>query len=65
MGFPHVIPGDMVFLVRLQDSSGRDIDILADEDSVFAGTESVWLVAGTYNLDVTSYAPWVVTMSTE
>lgn len=57
-------PGDRVFLVRLQDSNGRDIDILADEDSVFAGTESVWLVAGTYNLDVTADTSWVITMST-
>jgi hypothetical protein len=57
-------PGNRIFFVRLQDSNDRDIDIRADNDSVFAGTVSVRLVAGTYNLDITSDTPWVITMLT-
>jgi hypothetical protein len=53
-----------IFLVEIVDDHGDDIDVLADASDVYAGTESGWLNAGTYYLDVAADSPWTVTMST-
>lgn len=45
-------PAQEVFIVTLKDDHGDVIDVLADESGVYAGTESVWLKAGSYRIDV-------------
>jgi hypothetical protein len=57
-------PAKEIFLVKLMDSHGDDIDVLADASDVYAGTESVSLKAGTWYLDVSADSPWTITMST-
>lgn len=57
-------PAKEIFLVKIMDDHGDDIDVLADASDVYAGTESVWLNAGTYYLDVAADSPWTITMST-
>ena len=57
-------PAKEIFLVTIRDDHGDDIDVLADASDVYAGTESVWLNAGTYYLDVVADSPWTITMST-
>lgn len=57
-------PAKEIFLVTIKDDHGDDIDVLADSSDVYAGTESVWLNAGTYYLDVAADSPWTITMST-
>jgi len=57
-------PAKEIFLAKIMDDHGDDIDVLADASDVYAGTESVWLNAGTYYLDVTADSPWTITMST-
>jgi hypothetical protein len=58
------VPAKEIFLVEIVDDHGDDIDVLADASDVYAGTESGWLNAGTYYLDVAADSPWTVTMST-
>jgi hypothetical protein len=62
--FRMASPAKEIFLVTIKDDRGDDIDVLADASDVYAGTESVWLNAGTYYLDVAADSPWTITMST-
>lgn len=57
-------PAKEIFLVTIRDDRGDDIDVLADASDVYAGTESVWLKAGTWYLDVAADSPWTITLST-
>jgi hypothetical protein len=57
-------PGNGDFTVRLQDSHGTMIAVLADTRGPYSGTQSLWLKAGSYILDVSAGSPSTIIMST-
>jgi hypothetical protein len=57
-------PGNGDFTVRLQDDHGDTIAVLADTRGSYTGTQSLWLEAGSYTLDVSAGSPWTIRMST-
>lgn len=57
-------PGNGDFTVRLQNSHGDTIAVLADTRGPYTGTQSLWLDTGSYTLHVSAGSPWTIRMST-
>jgi hypothetical protein len=57
-------PGNEDFIVRLQGDHGDTIAVLADTRGSYTGTQSLWLDAGSYTVDVSAGSPWTIRMST-
>ena len=56
--------GSHNFIVKLEDENGEYVDLLANEIGSYSGKKSTRLIAGTYNLDVTSSGSWMFIMTT-
>ena len=62
--FSSSCPGAQeIFAVTVTDENGDPVAFLANEAGPYTGSKTLQLPAGQYYLDVSSDAPWTVTMS--
>jgi len=55
--------GQQNFIVRLRDSEGKYIELLANEIGSYSGKKTATLRTGKYVLDITASGPWTIDIS--
>ena len=55
--------GQQNFIVRLRDSEGKYIELLANEIGSYSGKKTAKLSTGKYTLDITAFGPWKIDIS--